>query len=64
MFDRRAGRNAEEAARFDERLEELRSTLEARRVETELVAEILAARNAQLQIDRDLTLSVENEAPN
>jgi len=63
LFDQRSATNPEEAARFDARLEKLRAALEARRIETELVAEIQAARNAAAAAERDLTLTVEPDEP-
>ncbi len=63
VFDRRPASNPDEAARFEKRLEALRSSLEARRIETELVAEIRAARQAHNQGRGDLTLTIEASEP-
>jgi hypothetical protein len=65
VFDRRDPSDPEDQARFEARLEALRSSLVARRIETELVAEIRAAREAPAPENKDLTISIEaNDAPN
>ena len=51
FFERREPRDAEEAAAFEQRLSALRLQLEQRRVETELIAEIRAARAQQRELE-------------
>ena len=51
VYDQRAARTPEEAEAFDRRVLDLRYTLEQRRLETELVAEIEAARNQRRELE-------------
>ena len=50
-YERREARDAAEAERFDQQLAALRSELERRRIETELVAEIQAARARRRELE-------------
>ena len=59
FFDERSPRTPEEAAAFDQKLLELRATLEQRRLELALAAEIEAAR----QQKRELEVKPEQPAP-
>jgi len=51
FYDERAARSPEEADAFDRRLLDLRRTLEQRRLEAELVAEIEAARRQRRELE-------------
>jgi hypothetical protein len=59
FFDERSPRSPEEVAAFDAKLHELRTTLEQRRLEAALAAEIEAARNQR----RELEVRPEEPAP-
>lgn len=63
-FEARAPRDAEESAAFQRRMAELRATLERRRIETELVAEIEAARRQtrELEVEGEASPAPEDEA--
>jgi len=68
VFDEREPRDADEAAAFDERIRILKRTLAHRRVETELVNEIEAARAQRRALvigveDRDTAVSAGDDAP-